>query len=334
MRDFGQSLYNYSMIKKYRIMTSKLLNALADIEEAKRARLEALAEYDGILLKEKKAGDRSYYSSCEGKGYGSRAGRKDSGGAGKSSEHNDFGGSSENSEHKRAGDSEGKAGYDFKYAGSSKNEKVLRVKEFRYLQKQLKVIVKDMKLLNCVLKKLEDIDNSHINDLLPALYRASDLRQEMSPNRIAAEWKRSREAYKATFPPYRPEELTVPTYDGTLVRSKSEALIYNFFLDLGLTFVYELPLETKVRTFYPDFTILSEIDYRSVYRIEHQGMMNDDYYLERYKQRVRDYLRAGYVQGINIFFTFDFYDGGVDMEPILDIIRLKIRPDAKFPLAG
>ena len=33
---------------------------------------------------------------------------------------------------------------------------------------------------------------------------------------------------------------------------------------------------------------------------------------------------------VNIFFTFDLYDGGVDMDPILDIIRLKIRPDASM----
>lgn len=281
------------MIKKYRIITNKLLNSLIEVEEKQQARLNSLKEYDGLLLKEKKRSNGRAYYTCY-----------------------------------KCGSPHGKAKH--KYAGSSKNEKVLRIKEVHHLKKLLPVLARDIDLLKCVSQNLENIDADHINTLLPALYRTSNFQQEMTPNRIAAEWKRSREAYKATFPPYRPEELTVPTYDGTMVRSKSEALIYNFFLRLGVTFVYELPLETRVKTFYPDFTILSEIDYRSIYRIEHQGMMTDPVYSEHFKNRVCDYLRAGYVQGINIFFTFDFYNGGVDMDPILDIIRLKIRPDVSM----
>lgn len=264
---------------------------MIEIEETQQARLNSLKAYDGLLLKEKKRSSGRAYYTCY-----------------------------------KCGSRRGKAKY--KYAGSSSSEKVLRIKEVHHLKKLLAILVKDIDLLQTIMKKIEDISADHINELLPAVYHAYDFQQEMSPNKILTEWKRSREAYKATFPPYHPEELTVPTYDGTMVRSKSEALIYNFFLRLGVTFVYELPLETKVKTFYPDFSILSEIDYRSVYRIEHQGMMNDEVYCERFKNRVRDYLRAGYVQGINIFFTFDFYEGGVDMDPILDIIRLKIRPSA------
>lgn len=279
------------MIKKYMIITNRLLNSLIEIEEKQQARLKSLKEYDGLLLKEKKRGNGKAYYTC----------------------------------YKR-GSPYGKAKY--RYAGSSNSEKVLRIKEVHHLKKLLAVLAKDIDLMKYISGRLENIDADHINELLPAVYQAYDFQQEMSPNRIAAEWKRSREAYKATFPPYRPEDLTVPTYDRTMVRSKSEALIYNFLLRMGVTFIYELPLETKVRTFYPDFTILSEIDYRSIYRIEHQGMMNDPGYRERYEDRVYDYLRAGYAQGINIFYTFDLYDGGVDMDPILDIIRLKIRPSA------
>ena len=281
------------MIRKYRIITNRLLNNLIEIEEKQQARLNSLKAHDGLLLKEKKRSNgRAYYT------------------------------------YYKCGSPRGKVKY--RYAGSSDNEKVLRIKEVHHLKKLLTVLAKDIDLLKCISQKLENIDADHINELLPAVYRTNIFQQEMSPNRIAAEWKRSREAYKATFPPFRPEELTVPTYDRKMVRSKSEALIYNFLLRLGVTFVYELPLETKIRTFYPDFTILSEIDYRSIYRIEHQGMMNDTAYSERYRDKVCDYLHAGYVQGVNIFFTFDLYDGGVDMDPILDIIRLKIRPDASM----
>jgi len=266
---------------------------MVELEEQKRRRLAELKKYDNLMLKEqKRSSGKAYYSSYRGKN--------------------------------------AKGEIRYKYIGDRHSNDVLRIKEVHHLKKSLSVLGKNIELLKYVLQKLENIDVDHINELLPAVYKASDFRQEMSPNRIAAEWKKKKEAYKATFPIPHPEELKVPTYDNSYVRSKSEAIIYNLFLDLGLTFVYELPLETKVRLFYPDFTILSEIDYRSVYIIEHQGMMSNDKYSDRFKNRIRDYLRAGYVQGNNIFYTFDLYDGGVDIEPIIDIIRLKIRPDAKY----
>ena len=279
------------MINKYIITTNRILGALADIERQQYARFLSLKKYDGYLLKEnKRDSGKSYYTIYKSDGAGGILRSK--------------------------------------YAGDPSNEAVMRIREVRHLKKSLSVLKKNIKLLKKVSENLEEIDAEHINSLLPAIYRASELHQAMPADARAAAWKRKAEAYKATFEPYRPEELTVPTDDGNYVRSKSEALIYNFLLKMGVTFVYELPLKTKVRTFYPDFTILSEIDYCTEIIIEHQGMMAYEEYRERFKKRVYDYLRAGYVQGINIFYTFDFKDGGVDTSPVLDIIRLKIRPEA------
>ena len=272
-------------------MTNKILHYMIDIETQQRKRLSSLKKFDGLLLKEqKRSSGKAYYSS-----------------------------------YRR--NNKGKIRY--KYIGDKTSDSVLRIKEVHHLKKSLAILGKNIELLKYVLRKLEEVDTAHINELLRAGYRASDFRAEMTPNRIAAEWKKQSEGYKASFPPFRPEELTVDTLDGKKVRSKSEGLIYNLFLSLGLNFVYELPLQTKIRTFYPDFTILSEIDYRSIYRIEHQGMMDDDVYSERFNNKVHDYLQAGYLPGLNIFFTFDSGDGGLDFEPILDIIRLKIRPSAQ-----
>jgi hypothetical protein len=111
-----------------------------------------------------------------------------------------------------------------------------------------------------------------------------------------------------------------------MVRSKSEASIYNLLLRMGITFVYELPTKTRTKTRFPDFSILSEVDYKTVILIEHQGMMGETEYKERFNDRVYDYLRAGYISCINIFYTFDSIDGSVNTNPILDIINLKIRP--------
>lgn len=281
------------MIKQYKIMTNKILFQLTDIEKQQRARLSSLKKFDNILLKEKKRDSgRRYYTSYKPKS------------------------------------SKDQLKYKYRYVGSDNSETVLRIKEVHYLKKSLSVIGKDIKLLTLISRKLEDIETSHINEMLPDVYRTSNIQQAMSPNRLASEWKRKKEAYKATFEPYRPEELTVPTDDGSFVRSKSEAFIYNLLLKLGVTFVYELPLQTSVRFFYPDFTLLSEVDYRSVIIIEHQGMMESNDYSKRFNNKVYAYLRAGYLSGANIFYTFDYYGGGINLEPIHDIVRLKIRPAA------
>lgn len=281
------------MIKKYKIMTNRLLIQLADIERQQSERLASLKKYDKVMLKEKKAGSgRAYYTSYKPKS------------------------------------TKAQTKYKYRYAGSDRSETVLRIKETHYLRKSLSVLGKDIKLLKKVSNKLEEIETSHINELLPAVYRTNNIQQAMSPNRIAAEWKRQKEAYKASLPVYRPEELKVPTDDGKFVRSKSEALIYNFLLKLGVTFVYELPLRTSVRSFYPDFTLLSEVDYKSVILIEHPGMMNSRDYSERFNVKVYAYLQAGYVSGVNIFYTFDSADGALNLNPVSDIVRLKIRPAA------
>ena len=57
-------------------------------------------------------------------------------------------------------------------------------------------------------------------------------------------------------------------------------------------------------------------------------MMNSKEYSKRFNDKVYAYLRAGYVSGANIFYTFDYYGGGINLEPIHDIVRLKIRPTA------
>ena len=95
---------------------------------------------------------------------------------------------------------------------------------------------------------------------------------------------------------------------------------------MTITFIYEMPVKTPFRTRFPDFAILSEVDYKTMILIEHQGLMDDPKYQERFKKRVYELYCAGYVSCVNIFYTFDNPDGSINTDPILDIIRLKIRP--------
>lgn len=281
------------MISKYRILTNKILNALIQIEQNQTARLEQLREYEGLSLKyDKCSGGKGYYSVSQGRdGDGSRT---------------------------------------FHYLGKESNDTVRYVKEYRHLKVALKAIGKDISLLKMVQSRLEDYDSTSIDLRLPETYRLGLLSTNSAADPRAILWKKEAEGLKSSYIAvhgvFHPEELIQPTDDGSMVRSKSEASIYNLLLRMGITFVYELPTKTRTKTRFPDFSILSEVDYKTVILIEHQGMMNEHEYKERFNDRVYDYLRAGYISCINIFYTFDSIDGSVNTNPILDIINLKIRP--------
>lgn len=211
------------------------------------------------------------------------------------------------------------------YLGSESCEDVKLIKEYRYLKKSLEVIGQDIQCLQEAAKGLHDVDYDSINESLPKLYRGAEIKGVRSNNAAARKWKEEAEAHKAKFKPYRPEELKVPTNDGKFVRSKSEAMIYNLLLLHGITFVYELPVRVGTQTFWPDFTILSEIDYKTEILLEHQGMMSTQFYRDRFFEKQYMYWEAGYIQGVNIFYTFDGPGGSLSLSPVYDLIRNVVR---------
>lgn len=215
----------------------------------------------------------------------------------------------------------------FAYLGSSFVKEVNDIKEARYLKKSLARIEANISILRTAADKLESVDYDDVNISLPAVYRDPDLSYAYAGtgNRKAARWKQMMEARKAEYEVFRPEELKVRTDDGMYVRSKSEAMIYNTLLSMGIAFVYEMPLMISGKLYRPDFVVLSEIDYETLIIIEHQGMMNNEQYRNRFYEKLYQYYSAGFIQGINIFFTFDASDGGFDKTPVEDIIRTRIK---------
>jgi len=111
-----------------------------------------------------------------------------------------------------------------------------------------------------------------------------------------------------------------------MVRSKSEAFIYNYLFEHGYTFVYELPFEKDGKWFYPDFTILSEIDYQSVIIIEHQGAMSVETYRDGAFKREYKYWNAGMLPNYDVYFTYDTNRGAFDISPIKEILHTRVRP--------
>ena len=220
----------------------------------------------------------------------------------------------------------GKGENSYRYLGCEDSNLVKTVKECVYLEKSIPLIEENISCMERALSRMKRTDYDSINLSLPQVYRGADAASLTWKAPAAIRWKEAAEKKKARYRVFKPEELVIGTDDGNYVRSKSEAMIYNELLSKGVTFVYELPLEIEGKVIFPDFTILSEMDFRTIIIIEHQGMMGNEHYRNRFFEKFHLYWRNGYVQGVNIFFTFDSADGGFDKTPFKDIIRTRIKP--------
>ena len=105
--------------------------------------------------------------------------------------------------------------------------------------------------------------------------------------------------------PNHPETLLFKAANGVLMRSKSEVLIANMLLELGIPFRYEQALYCGGAVYYPDFTILNPFDMKTIIIWEHFGRMDDAVYLYNNIGKFEAYCRKGFVYGKNLITTFE-----------------------------
>jgi len=119
--------------------------------------------------------------------------------------------------------------------------------------------------------------------------------------------------------PYRPEGLIHRTSDGTAVRSKSEVIVYDVLLSLGLSVQYEHPLIAKsgdANDFrLPDFTISYQ---GRTWFWEHLGMLDTASYKAEWQDKERWYEVNGYSERL---ITSRDYPGGIGGIVYADEIR-------------
>lgn len=218
----------------------------------------------------------------------------------------------------------------YRYLGTDSNEEVSKIKEAHLLKMSVSNLLEEIMRTESFIRRSVEVDFEAINSRLSKTYKLSSYAGLASVSDAASKWKKEMEEYKKTFAPFRPDELIHRTRDGQYVRSKGEALIYNFLLDLDVTFIYELPLVIKNNykngLILPDFTILSELDFKSVIYIEHQGKMESNNYRNKFIESVYKYWSNDYIPERDVFFTFDLPNGGFDDSPIKSIVERCIRP--------
>ena len=217
----------------------------------------------------------------------------------------------------------------YKYTGSETNLTVVRIKEAAHLAEAIKLIDKNIDLIDSLLSGYKPYDFSSVDLLLPKSYQGEISVSSSAYQAAGEKWKAEKLQFQKQFPENYPENKTERAADGTMVKSMNEVNIYNRFLDAGFYHIYELPLIVKDYgpPLYPDFTILSPLDYTTEIIVEHVGRLDDLKYGEGFASRVRRYILNGFIPGINLFFIFNDKDGHIDSlqinKVIADILGLR-----------
>ena len=111
------------------------------------------------------------------------------------------------------------------------------------------------------------------------------------------------------------------TEKGEQVRSKSELLIADALFHAGIPYHYEYPLKTQEGSWlYPDFTIL-DLENRKIYYWEHFGRMDDEEYINRTLQKIREYEKNGIWPGKKLIMTFESAEIPLGTREIREIIE-------------
>lgn len=102
------------------------------------------------------------------------------------------------------------------------------------------------------------------------------------------------------------------------VRSKSEKLIADLLIDMGVYYRYEYPIQLKGYydgVAYVDFYLLN-VKERKEICYEHCGMSDDRGYYNDFVFRSNCYTKNGYIQGENLLYSFESSEYPVNLKAI------------------
>ena len=210
----------------------------------------------------------------------------------------------------------------FSYIGNESNLNVKRIKKAAYLGKALEKIDRNISLISSLLTDYAECDHRSIEASLPQTYRNGNDPLMSAYQEAGKKWKEEKQIFQACFPENYPERKKEQTSDGVWVKTISEVVMYERFKGAGLFQIYELPLVSNDYgpNLYPDFTILSPLDFKTEIIVEYVGRLDSQQYREDFAKRIYRYMKNGYLPGVNLFFVFSDLDGHVDSLQIGKVI--------------
>ena len=131
---------------------------------------------------------------------------------------------------------------------------------------------------------------------------------------------------------HKPFEINAPEYYTTSnirVRSKSEVIIADTLLRMGIPYRYEFPLKLKLpheksATFFPDFTCLN-LRTREEILWEHFGMMDDSDYVHKAMDKLDIYERNGIFPGKRLIISRETTEKPLNVKTIQKLAEEYLR---------
>ncbi len=202
------------------------------------------------------------------------------------------------------------------YIPKAKREYAQQLAIKKYCVQQLECMTQEYKAEKSYLKHCsKQKEQMEENLLLKPGYKEL-LQPFFSPtSEINKEWLN--ETYDKN--PKYPDQLTIKTSSGNMVRSKSEALIDMLLYVNKIPFRYECCLDLNGTVIYPDFTILKPKT-GEIFYWEHFGIMDDLTYVNKACSKISLYSRNGIIPSVNLITTYETQEKPLD----IDMVQLLI----------
>lgn len=178
-----------------------------------------------------------------------------------------------------------------------------------YAEKYLEYLLMKKEFLENAIRGYEKFDDSSIYAGYNESRRKLIMPYYISDKEYVNQWEA--EVYEGL--PLEEDAVKIYSERREVVRSKSEKIIADKLLMLGIPYKYERPLNLNgYGVVYPDFTLLDIKNRREVI-LEHFGMMDNSEYSEKAIKKIGNYQKSGYVMGDDFLCTFETYRHPIDV---------------------
>lgn len=208
-----------------------------------------------------------------------------------------------------------------KYIGKEENEDIQHIREYAFFKKSVEVILANIEIMEDFLRIYKRTDAEHINELLGACYALPRDSNLLKADQEIESWLKEQEQKKSKYKIYDPASLKVTAFDGTLMRSRAEAIHHEAFFIYNVPDIFELPFEINGEVYRPDFTIL-DVFTMTAKIWEHLGnwFHPNDYKRQSYRadsiHRIDEYSTIGFFPEFNLLLSFGTSDNVFDIQAL------------------
>lgn len=188
-----------------------------------------------------------------------------------------------------------------KYIKKCEEDTIKALAQKAYDKRLERIVTRRLNQLKALCREYKDNEIEEIYDSYCDVRKQLVVPAEPSWEQRVAEWKRNPYVGKG----FANGTVEIYTKKGERVRSKTEKILADTFLQMGIEYKYECPLNLKdYGTVFPDFTILSKKTGKEIYW-EHDGKMDDPDYADSAIRKIDSYIKNGIFPGDRLIITYE-----------------------------